>query len=70
MKLNKFSERLIELRKEKSLTQLQLANDLGFSRTAISDWESRNREPAYDTLIKVANYFSVSLDYLLGREDY
>ena len=70
MKSNKFSQKLLELRKDKELSQLQLGKQLNFSRSAISDWENGTREPSFDTLILIAKYFGVTTDYLLGLEDY
>ncbi len=66
---NKFAIRVKELRLENNLTQKELADNFGFNRSTISDWETRGREPSYDLLIDVANFFDVSLDYLLGRTD-
>jgi len=67
---NKFRIRLKELRKEKGLTQTQLAEELGFTRVNISDWEWKGMEPSFDIVIKIADFFGVSIDYLFGREDY
>lgn len=67
--MNKFAERLRELRIDKNLTQEQLAKDLGFSRPVITNWELKNREPELDVIIKIAKYFCVTTDYLLGMED-
>lgn len=64
----KFKDRLILLRKGAHLTQEELASKLGFSRTAISAWEIGRNEPSYEDTIKVANFFNVSVDYLLGGE--
>lgn len=62
-------ERLKELRKEKKLLQKELAYDLNLSQETISLYETNRREPDYTTLIKIADYFNVSVDYLLGRTD-
>lgn len=61
--------RLQQLRKEKGITQLKLAMDLGMSQNTISRYESEKREADYRTLILFADYFHVSVDYLLGRTD-
>lgn len=61
--------RLKELRKKKKISQLKLAMDLGMNQNAISRYENLEREADYATLIKFADYFQVSLDYLLGRSD-
>ncbi len=67
--MNSINFKLKELRNEKSLTQVQLANILNVSQKSISNWEIGYREPDYDTLKKTANYFSVTIDYLLGLTD-
>ena len=61
--------RLKELRKKKKISQLKLALDLNMNQNTISRYENVEREADYDTLIKFADYFGVSLDYLLGRTD-
>ena len=64
-----FSARLVQLRKSRALTQKQLATELGISELAIQHYEAQRRKPAYDILIALADYFDVSLDYLVGRSD-
>jgi len=59
--------RIIELRNEFDKTQTQLADDLDISRSTIAMIESGERKPGYDLLLKIADYFNVSTDYLLGR---
>ena len=61
--------RLKKLRKERKISQLRLAIDLNMNQNAISRYENMEREADYQTLIKFADYFNVSLDYLLGRSD-
>ena len=61
--------RLKHLRKTKKISQLKLALDLNMNQNTISRYENLEREADYETLIKFANYFDVSLDYLLGRTD-
>lgn len=61
--------RLKILRKQKNITQLKLAMDLGMSQNAVSRYETGEREADYATLIRFADYFNVSLDYLLERTD-
>ena len=67
--MKKFSERLKELRKEKGLSQAQLANVTGLSHTAIVYWETEQRVPNANAIIILAGFFGVSTDYLLGVED-
>ncbi|MCI5797367.1 MAG: helix-turn-helix domain-containing protein [Firmicutes bacterium] len=64
-----FSERIKELRLEKNVSQQELAKKLGFNRSAISEWENRGKEPSFITLCDLAQYFDVSIDYLLGYPD-
>lgn len=64
-----FSERLVQLRKSRSLTQKQLATEVQLSELAIQHYESQRRKPAFDALIALADFFDVSLDYLVGRSD-
>lgn len=61
--------RLKELRKKRKISQLKLALDLNMNQNAISRYENMEREADYKTLIKLADYFDVTLDYLLGRSD-
>ena len=61
--------RLKELRKEKNISQLKLALDLSMNQNTISRYETGEREADYKTLIKIADYFNVSIDYLLERTD-
>jgi len=62
--------RIKELRKEKKLTQMQLAEQLGINQTAISKWEADKTVPETGTLITLSEFFNVSIDYLLGRSDF
>lgn len=59
--------RLKELRKQKGISQLKLAMDLSMNQNTISRYETGEREADYKTLIKIADYFNVSIDYLLER---
>ena len=63
-----FGERLKELRKGFALTQQQLADRLGVAKSVVSYYESGDRFPSYDVLIKIAGTFHVTTDYLLGLE--
>lgn len=60
-------ETLKQLRKEKKLTQDLLAKEVGISKFAIRKYESNERNPDFETMIKFAQYFDVSVDFLLGR---
>ncbi len=61
--------RLKELREARHLSQVRLAMELNLSQNSISRYENREREAGYETLVAMADYFQVSLDYLLGRTD-
>lgn len=61
--------RLKELRTQKKITQIKMSIDLNMNQNTISRYESGTREADYRTLIQFADYFNVSLDYLLGRTD-
>ena len=64
-----FHEKLQELRKQKGLTQEELAESLYVSRTAISKWESGRGYPNIDSLKAIAKFFSVTIDELLSGEE-
>ena len=64
-----FNEKLQELRKQKGLTQVELAELLYVSRTAVSKWESGRGFPNIESLKAISKFFSVSLDELLSGED-
>lgn len=61
--------RLKELRKTKDITQEELAKQLQLSPSAIGMYETGRREPDFETLQRIADYFHVSTDYILGREE-
>jgi len=64
-----FNERLKSLRKERGLTQRQVFEGVKMTESAYQKYEYGKREPAYSYLIALADYFNVSLDYLVGRTD-
>lgn len=61
--------RLRQLRMEKHLRQEQVADLIGVTKAAVSAYENDIRQPSYDVLIRLANLYRVSIDYLLGRQD-
>ena len=63
-----FSERLRKLRRERNLTQTELANSLNVSNGTIAMWETEKRQPDLNMVNKIASFFNVSVDYLMGRE--
>ena len=64
-----FNERLKELRISSKVTQKNIAEYLGIKETSYQHYEYGKREPNHGTTIKLADYFNVSTDYLLGRSD-
>lgn len=60
--------RIREIRKKCGLTMKELGDRVGVSESAISQYETGKRQPDYETLLKIADYFGVSVDYLLGKE--
>ena len=61
-------ERLRNLRLEKQITQTEMSRRIGISAVMISSYELEQRQPSYETLIKLAAFFGVTSDYLLGLE--
>lgn len=64
-----FAERLKELRKEAHLTQVELAKQLGIGQSSYADWERGKKNPTQENLMKIAQFFDISLDYLVGNID-
>ena len=67
--MQKFSTRLISLRKERGMTQTDLANLIHKKRSTVSGYEIEDKEPDFETVCFLAHYFDVSTDYLLGYSD-
>lgn len=63
-----FGDRIKLLREKHELTQEQLANKVGISRAALAKYEKNSREPDFKTMKHIAEFFDVSIDYLLGRQ--
>jgi transcriptional regulator with XRE-family HTH domain len=63
-----FGERLKELRTERKISQMELAKATGISQSAIAKWELGKTEPTASALIRLSEYFSETVDYLLGIE--
>lgn len=61
-----FAERLMEMRKERGLSQATVARDLGVSLGIVCYWETNKSDPTATNIAKVARYFNVSSDFLLG----
>ena len=67
---SKFGQKLKDLRTEKGIGQVELAQKLNVSKGIISLWENNLREPTLGALIALAKFFGVSIDFLVGLEDY
>jgi transcriptional regulator with XRE-family HTH domain len=66
---NIFSERFKTVRLEKKLTMVDIANSLGISKQSVHEWQTKRSAPSADKLVELADYFDVSIDYLVGRSD-
>lgn len=64
-----FSQRLKQLRKDKHLTQAQVAKRIGVTASMVSSYETDIRLPSYEVLVRIADVFGVTVDYLLCRQD-
>ena len=69
MQNNVFGKRLRDLRIERELTQRQLGEVLNVWNQTVSFWETGKREPDLDTLVRIAHYFDVPIEYLLENKD-
>lgn len=67
--MSAFSTRLRELRASKNVTQKQAAKEMGLAERLYQSYELAEKEPSLGSLIKLADYFEVSTDYLVGRSD-
>lgn len=63
------NDRIKQLRTERNITQVEPAKSLSVSKQSVSNRENDNIQPSIDMLIKIAEYFSVSTDYLLGLDN-
>lgn len=61
--------RIAALRKLQKLSQKDFGSIIGVAQNTISNWENGNREPDFDTALRIADYFNVTVDYLLGRDE-
>ncbi|SDT56899.1 helix-turn-helix domain-containing protein [Paenibacillus herberti] len=61
-------DRLRELRLSKNMSQEEVSRNIGITRSAYSHYEINNRQPVYETLMKLAAFFEVSLDYMIGGD--
>lgn len=68
--MNKFAERLKNLRTDAGISRAKLAEELNVSARLVAYWESGQRESDFDTLIRLAEFFEISTDFLLGKTEY
>jgi len=61
--------RLKQLRAVKKISQKKLSEDIGYAQSLVARWELEKGEPSIDGLITLANYFNVSIDYLVGKSE-
>lgn len=66
--MSSFGQRLSSLRADKGLSQSELATRLNISKSALAMYEIDKREPGFETINRIADFFDVSVDYLMGRE--
>lgn len=64
-----FTQKLSELMSKNNITAYKINKDVGISKTLVSDYQKGFKKPTIDNLVKVADYFNVSVDYLLGRDE-
>jgi transcriptional regulator with XRE-family HTH domain len=67
--MNKFAERLDELRQEKNLTWAELSRETNLSTTAFTKWIAKTRQPNIDSIIVLTNFFGCTAGYLIGTEN-
>ncbi len=67
--MSAFSERLLQLRKSKGMSQTALAKEIGVSSRIYQEYEYGKSEPKMSNLVSIADFFGVSMDYLSGRTD-
>lgn len=63
-----FGQRLKELRNDRGISQNELSKHIGVSKSSVNMYERGEREPGFETLDAIADFFNVNMDYLLGRE--
>lgn len=68
--MNNFGDNLKRMRREVNVSQLALASSIGVTQQCVSDWENNKIEPTMSNLCKLADFFDVTIDFLVGRTDY
>ncbi len=64
-----FTERFNELLKSRGINAVTLAKEIGVPKSIVYEWRSGTRDPSLENMLRIADYFGVSLEYLTGRED-
>jgi len=67
--MNSYGQRISHLRESMNLTQTELARRLGITRASLSHYETGRRVPDFETISKMADFFGVSVDYIIGRTE-
>ncbi len=67
--MNSLNENIKKLRMERGLNQVEFAKIIGVSKQCVSNWENDNVMPSIEMLIRLSDFFRVSTDYILGREE-
>ena len=62
-------ERILDLMKKNGIKAAKLTADLGMGKSSVTDWKNKKAKPSYGALVKIAEYFNVSVDYLQGKTD-
>ncbi len=68
--MSEFSSNLVRMRKEGKISQQKLADSVGVTQQCVSGWEKDIIEPTLTNLWRIADFFDVTIDYLIGRKDY
>ena len=64
-----FTERFNELLKSRKINAVTLAKEIGVPKSIVYEWKSGARDPSLENMLRIADYFGVTLEYLTGRED-
>lgn len=64
-----YTERIKDLMNEERISQAELARSVGISQSAVCNWLNGKKEPSIDSLWRLADFFDVSVDYIIGRKE-
>jgi len=62
-------DNILRLMRERNIKAVQLTSELGIHKSAISEWKNGRLKPSFEAIVKIADYFNVSVDYLIGRTE-